>query len=846
MFSTLSFRTKLIAGSLAMVLVTMTAMLVTSLVDARRGYLAQGRASLRNVSQILMESVRFQDTLNRNKIGSDLKLMQLQFGLAGFPIPEIFMEVEAELRDADTGQRVKATLPGFKLGSAYLHENTDLVDRIRDLAGVGASVLQLHEGRLARVSSSVADPSGSARWTFLGKEHPVTRAVLSGNGFTGILKVGGEWNLAAYAPIKGMDGSEVLGAVEVARPLLTPEFAAAVVRHNVGGKGHSFAFDGAGTILIHPDPAMVGRNVFDLPWGAALKPGGTAQAQAGPAASADKTGPAASADKGSSRAVIYTDSGEEYEACADRYAPWDVTVVTTVSRADLMEGVGERLWRGAAIAAAVALPVAALVIWLMVRQLMVPMQRLATLAQQVARGNFDYTFDYAADDTIGATVRAVQAMVGELRMRLGFSQGVLDGVVVPCVVVDLANNITHVNAEALAVLRRGGAPAEWLGRQLGELVYGSTADAARPVLTRRSMERRDRVAEDVVLDPQADGREVVLHMVATPIYDLDGELMGAISLWVDLTHERAQHARLDAQNAVIAATAREAENIARRVASSAHELAEQVAHSSDGAARQLARVDEVTAAMDRMNQTVAEVGRRAALAVDMAGSTMKVAEDGRDVVRASMDVMHKVHGQVERLQENVAELGREAESIGQIMGVISDIADQTNLLALNAAIEAARAGDAGRGFAVVADEVRKLAEKTMSATGQVGERVRAIQRATRGFVDSTATVAGAVRESDALATRSGGALDDILARIGDSGGEVRAIAAMAEAQTRGGEDVVRAVAEVDAIARETAQGMAESADAVAGLSRLAGELQHVMDGMTCDGDGATHCDDGES
>ncbi|MGJ3521882.1 methyl-accepting chemotaxis protein [Nitratidesulfovibrio sp. D1] len=833
MFTTVSFRTKLIAGSLVMVLAAMSGMLVTSLVDTRRGYLAQGRASLRNVSQLLMESAKFQDTLNRNKIGSDLRLMQLQFGLAGFPIPEIFMEVEATLRDADTGQQVKATLPGFKLGSAYLHESTDLVDRIRDLAGVGASVLQLHDGRLVRVSTSVADPSGSARWTVLGKDGPVTAALLSGNGFTGILKVGGQWNLAAYAPVKGMDGSEILGAVEVARPLLAPEFAAAVVRHNVGGKGHSFAFDGGGTILIHHDPSMVGRNIADLPWGAALSPG------------AGSGGPDTAAYGGDSRAVIYTDGGEEYEAFVARYAPWDVTFVTTVSRADLMEGVSARLWRGAGIAAAVALPVAALVIWLMVRQLMVPMQRLATLAQQVARGNFDYTFHYAADDTIGATVRAVQAMVGELRMRLGFSQGVLDGVVVPCVVVDLANNITHVNAEALAVLRRVGEPSAWLGRQLGELVYGGAADAARPVLTRRSMERRGRVAEDLILDPQADGREVVLHMVATPIYDLEGELMGAISLWVDLTHERAQHARLDAQNAVIAATAREAEDIARRVSSSAHELAEQVAHSSDGAARQLARVDEVTAAMDRMNQTVAEVGRRAALAVDMAGSTMRVAEDGRDVVRASMEVMHRVLGQVERLQENVTELGREAESIGQIMGVISDIADQTNLLALNAAIEAARAGEAGRGFAVVADEVRKLAEKTMSATGQVGERIRAIQRATRGFVDSTASVAGAVRESDALATRSGGALDDILARIGDSGGEVRAIAAMAEAQTRGGEEVVRAVAEVDAIARETAQGMAESAEAVAGLSRLAGELQHVMDGMTCDGDGATHCDEKE-
>ncbi len=82
-------------------------------------------------------------------------------------------------------------------------------------------------------------------------------------------------------------------------------------------------------------------------------------------------------------------------------------------------------------------------------------------------------------------------------------------------------------------------------------------------------------------------------------------------------------------------------------------------------------------------------------------------------------------------------LKEKSSRIHVITEVIEEIAARTNLLALNAAIEAARAGEHGRGFAVVAGEVRQLAQRTKSATDEIGVMVREIneqaEKATSGM-----------------------------------------------------------------------------------------------------------------
>jgi methyl-accepting chemotaxis protein len=63
------------------------------------------------------------------------------------------------------------------------------------------------------------------------------------------------------------------------------------------------------------------------------------------------------------------------------------------------------------------------------------------------------------------------------------------------------------------------------------------------------------------------------------------------------------------------------------------------------------------------------------------------------------------------------------ESIGEVMGLIQNIAAQAKLLALNATIEAPRAGEAGKSFAVAANEVKSLSTQTAKATEEIADQI---------------------------------------------------------------------------------------------------------------------------
>jgi len=314
---------------------------------------------------------------------------------------------------------------------------------------------------------------------------------------------------------------------------------------------------------------------------------------------------------------------------------------------------------------------------------------------------------------------------------------------------------------------------------------------------KRDLDRRLRDMEAAHALAGKTQKEVVETMAAALSRLADGDLSVRVAAPV---HEEYR-TLVDDFNSAVSSLETTLQNVRETVASvsgGADEISVASEDLSRRTERQAASLEETAAALDEITATVRKTAQGAAQARNVVGQAQADTERSDQVVRDAVGAMSAIESS--------------AREIGNIIGVIDEIAFQTNLLALNAGVEAARAGDAGRGFAVVASEVRALAQRSAAAAKEIKALISA----------STEEVARGV----GLVGQTGEALTTIMTQIREINVVVGEIASSAAEQATGLHEVNTAVNQMDQVTQQNA-AMVEQSTAAA--HKLLSESKALMD-----------------
>ncbi|KQR71545.1 methyl-accepting chemotaxis protein [Rhizobium sp. Leaf341] len=248
------------------------------------------------------------------------------------------------------------------------------------------------------------------------------------------------------------------------------------------------------------------------------------------------------------------------------------------------------------------------------------------------------------------------------------------------------------------------------------------------------------------------------------------------------------------------------QSVLEKVLSSTVEIETSSAEMRDAASSMSMRTEQQAAAITQTSSTLVEISAAVTAAAGNAQQTRALVGEARHCTTSSTAVVEKAISAMGRIEKASSE-------IGQIIGVIDEIAFQTNLLALNAGVEAARAGEAGRGFAVVASEVRELAQRSAKAAKEI-----------KVLINKSAAE---VDEGVKLVAETGTSLTQIDRFVTSIDANVEKIATGADHQKHGLAQVTAAVNEIDQMTKQSA-GMSEE---VAALSSSLADEAHTLSSL---------------
>ena len=264
------------------------------------------------------------------------------------------------------------------------------------------------------------------------------------------------------------------------------------------------------------------------------------------------------------------------------------------------------------------------------------------------------------------------------------------------------------------------------------------------------------------------------------------------------------------------------------IASSSTEIATTVDEQERAATQQASAVHQTTTTMDELSASSRQSAEQAEMSALGAQQALKKSKEGTEAVEQTLEQIVALKEKVEAIAEQIMHLNQQTNQIGNISGLVSELANQTNMLALNAAVEAVRAGEHGKGFGVVASEIRKLADASKKSADKINILVAEIQQAINSTVMVTTDGTKTAESGEYMVKQTAVAFNGVTESINNVFLSSQQISLNAKQQAVAIQQVVDAMNALNTAAIQTASGITQTKVGTQKLNEAALNLKAVI------------------
>jgi methyl-accepting chemotaxis protein len=422
---------------------------------------------------------------------------------------------------------------------------------------------------------------------------------------------------------------------------------------------------------------------------------------------------------------------------------------------------------------------------------------LSGRTQQISEGDFDVDVSSDRADEIGTLYRSIREMRDSLSERIEEAQ--------------TAKKEAETAREDAEQARKDAEQARQEAERVNER------------LERKAKEYSDVLTAfaegDLTVRMNTDTENPALIRIADSFNGMAADLEETI------VHIREFASEVDESSDRLSKSAAEIKRTSDDVSRSIQQTAEDAERQNEDIQRASDRVMDQSASIEEVAASVNE-------AATQSQRTAELSSDGQEYTDRTTNEMAAIEERTEEMVSEIEQLDEEVGAIGDIVGLIEDIAEQTNMLALNASIEAARAGEAGEGFAVVADEIKSLSEETQNATNEIEDLVDRAQESTDEVVTDIQGMREGVETGIETVDQTVDIFEEIATAVEDVDQTIQSISDAVDDQATAAEEIETLVQDIGEVSESTTANATEVAASVQEQTSAVSEISEQIQGLS--------------